>query len=147
MALKWIQKNIKVFGGDPKKVTIAGQGSGAACVSFHLLSPLSSGSLLYCFSQVSKFLNNILWFVTGVFHAAIAQSGSAFCPWALEEEPLGNSKRLAKELNCATEDIFKMGDCLKTKGSQEIIKAERKLGSQMFSVSIRLYKLNECIWL
>lgn len=27
-ALKWVQKNIHVFGGDPAKVTILGQSSG-----------------------------------------------------------------------------------------------------------------------
>ncbi len=32
-ALKWIQKNISAFGGNPNNVTLFGQGSGAGCVS------------------------------------------------------------------------------------------------------------------
>ncbi len=42
-ALKWVQKNIENFGGDPGTVTLMGQSSGAASVQLHTLSPLSKG--------------------------------------------------------------------------------------------------------
>lgn len=55
-ALKWVQQNIAVFGGDPKKITIAGESAGSYAVSAQMASPLSkniiagaigeSGSLL-----------------------------------------------------------------------------------------------------
>lgn len=38
-ALQWVQQNIRQFGGDAKRVTLAGHGTGAACVHFLASSP------------------------------------------------------------------------------------------------------------
>lgn len=43
LALKWIQRYIKDFSGDPKKVTIFGESAGAGSTSLLTLSPMAKG--------------------------------------------------------------------------------------------------------
>jgi carboxylesterase type B len=42
-ALKWVQKNIEGFGGDPNKVTIVGVSAGGASVHNLVMTPLARG--------------------------------------------------------------------------------------------------------
>jgi carboxylesterase type B len=55
--LRWIRRNIAHFGGDPDRVTVAGQSAGAGSVNFLGMSPLAKG----------------------LFHRAVAQSHARYC--------------------------------------------------------------------
>ncbi|RVE44345.1 hypothetical protein evm_011007 [Chilo suppressalis] len=45
-ALAWVQRNVAAFGGDPRRVTLAGHGAGAALVNSLLMMPEAKGTLL-----------------------------------------------------------------------------------------------------
>ena len=53
LALQWVQSYIHLFGGDPRRVTVAGESAGAGAVM--LMSILRGGTLgETLFSQVTK---------------------------------------------------------------------------------------------
>ncbi|ACU61977.1 carboxylesterase/lipase family protein [Chitinophaga pinensis] len=44
MALQWIRKNIRAFGGDPSRVSVMGESAGAKLISALLVAPAAKGS-------------------------------------------------------------------------------------------------------
>lgn len=82
-ALRWVKENIAAFGGDPEKVTIAGQSAGCMSVQTIVSSPLSQGLL----------------------RGAILQSGGGLyamkrCP--TKEEVHATSRKLMEYLHVST---------------------------------------------
>ncbi|XP_047001796.1 liver carboxylesterase 1F-like [Schistocerca americana] len=60
-ALRWTQKNVAVFGGDPSKVTLGGNSAGGALSELLAISPVADG----------------------LFQQVITVSGTAHAPWSL----------------------------------------------------------------
>lgn len=52
-ALRWVNENISAFGGDPSKITIAGESAGASSVNAVCVSPLAKGLFRYAVAESS----------------------------------------------------------------------------------------------
>lgn len=50
-ALKWVRRNIAAFGGDPERITIGGQSSGAMAIEMLTMSPLTKGDYVGAIMQ------------------------------------------------------------------------------------------------
>ncbi|XP_011495827.1 PREDICTED: esterase FE4-like [Ceratosolen solmsi marchali] len=107
MALRWIQQNIAIYGGDPNNVTLFGESSGAACVHYLALSPMTKGLL----------------------HKIICQSGVAINTWASLPNPKQYAYALCKTLGYETNKSEEIVKYLRTIDHFKLVKMQEKLRS------------------
>ncbi|KAJ8734937.1 hypothetical protein PYW08_014187 [Mythimna loreyi] len=75
--LRWVQKNIASFGGNPNDVTLVGSSAGSASVELLMLS---------------KSAENL-------FHRVIPESSGSLTPWTIQTDPVDMAKTYAKMID------------------------------------------------
>ncbi|XP_039438274.1 esterase B1-like [Culex pipiens pallens] len=84
-ALRWVSRNIRRFGGDPRRVTLVGWSAGSAAATYHL------------YSEASK----------GLFQRVIAMSGTMSQPWAYNFKAEWCSNQYLKQIDATTKEELK----------------------------------------
>ncbi|WP_394839094.1 carboxylesterase family protein [Pendulispora rubella] len=103
-ALEWIHRNIAAFGGDPAKITLAGQSAGAQAACTHAAMPGSRGLL----------------------SAILMESGS--CDWVqTADQAAASANTVAKKLGCAgTGDAGTIDEaCLRALPAETLLRGDR----------------------
>ncbi|XP_062552223.1 juvenile hormone esterase-like [Armigeres subalbatus] len=110
LALQWVKKNIKKFGGNPSLVTIFGQSAGGGSVHMHMISPMSEG----------------------LFSRAIVMSGNAIAPWNFPtKDPLSLARQQAEAVDIP---------CAMNLTSEQLIDGLRNVDALVLSNSISKLK-------
>lgn len=99
-ALKWVQRNIRAFNGNPDKVTISGYSAGGASVQLFYMSELTNG----------------------LFQNGISHSGVALNPWVMCENSKEKAYKVASLVDCPTNSHEEMVKCLKEKPAGDLVK-------------------------
>jgi para-nitrobenzyl esterase len=103
LALAWLQGRVRLFGGDPARVTVAGQSGGAWAVALLLASPRSVGLLA----------------------GAVLQSGPVLGPgYTYDTRQVGAEKgrRLAEAVGCPGEPPEELEACLLEVPVEDIVR-------------------------
>jgi len=113
-AMKWVQRNIAAFGGDPTNVTLFGESAGAISVLMHLTSPRSQGLFVRAIVESGPTLSRpglaVRWPALPSVHVANP---------TLDGYALG--RQLAKGLGCDTAaDVL---SCMRAKPVADVVAA------------------------
>ena len=106
MAIKWIKKNIRQFGGDPEKITLFGESAGGVATTLQAIIPSNKG----------------------LFQRVIGESGSALSRRDFQTKTFVTSKKILEILKCQLSSDDEIMTCLRSKTSDEIYTAYNEAG-------------------
>ncbi|MFX1536908.1 MAG: carboxylesterase/lipase family protein [Promethearchaeota archaeon] len=106
-ALKWVRDNIDAFGGDPNNITVFGQSAGAQSVLYLLLMPQAKG----------------------LFHKAIAQSGSIPLDFGISRNYVNSTPKLLSKLKIQPGNLR----ALKDLPLEQLMNAQKKIQKGILS--------------
>lgn len=109
--LRWVQRNIGSFGGDPNNVTIAGQSAGAGSVCWLLASPTAAG----------------------LFDKAVVQSAGACGGAPTRAASHAAGERFAEAAGCA--DPATMLTCLRSTSVSKLLEVQLATGTRAGTVA------------
>jgi len=98
LALKWVQQNIRSFGGDPSRVTVFGESAGATSIRALLSAP-------------STF---------GLYQGVIGQSDPINIPFKSPEDAKSIGAYFMEALKCPLDDL----DCARSRPVEDVLKAQ-----------------------
>jgi len=115
-ALRWVQRNARAFGGDPRNVTVAGESAGGMSVCTQLTSPTAGGLFARAIMQSGSCAFN--WADNSQYPGQVADS-----PWIPATRVQANGKEWADDnrARLACKPGQSMLDCLRSAKSDVLV--------------------------
>ncbi|KAI5642281.1 carboxylesterase family domain-containing protein [Phthorimaea operculella] len=119
--LRWVQRNIASFGGNPNDVTIQGFSAGSSSVDLMLVSKAAKG----------------------LFHKAIPESGANVAMWSVQVDPIGYAKEFAQsDHGFVTDDLYALEEFYRTVPLEKMYTSGFAL---MYDTSTKNIQFTPCI--
>ncbi|VVC39595.1 Carboxylesterase type B, conserved site,Carboxylesterase, type B,Alpha/Beta hydrolase fold [Cinara cedri] len=106
-AIKWVKEYISYFNGDPERIVLSGQGSGASAATLLTMSDFTKGM------------------ISGVF----AMSGGPLSAFAVDHEPKKTFMNMTTLLGCDQNGPIEVIRCLQMLSIQKVISSDSKFQS------------------
>lgn len=102
LGVQWVRNHIGFFGGNPHRIVVMGQGTGA------------SSALMIALSSIAK----------GSVSAVVAMSGTAVAHWSTDNTPAVTSREIAEYHGCPTSSVLTMLKCLQNLPADNIVEGD-----------------------